>query len=298
MAFCGSCGHEIAPGARFCFNCGQQAAPGSNPGTPSAAGAPATPGTYAPPAQPVAFSANKGRAVAVYIGLALTVLSMIGLISVVSTQKDQLTKLEALSASRDLAGLQALVAEVEENDDTIESINVLLVLVFLGTTTAFAFWTHRAYTNLLSFNAGALPSSVSFAVWSFLIPVANIYLGWLRLKEMWQASSAQGINSATSGINWKSVATPWFISVWWFGYGVLLIARSILGASKPGDDSPDAIDKLQSYDSALILLSGAAIVLCGLGAFAVMQITRRQNEAHALMQAPPPYEAGYPAAAV
>jgi hypothetical protein len=315
MAFCGSCGHEVKPGARFCFNCGEQSssatstppstaaalgvtAAGSIPAYP--AGVPAYPGTqpaYAqasPVARPVEFSANKGRAIFVYAGLVLTILVSVAMISAVSTQIDQLEQVQAIESGRPGQGdVLTLLAEVEENDDTIAAVNATTILIFLGTATAFAFWTHRSYKNLVALQAGPLPATVAFAVWSVLIPVANVYLGFLRLKEIWQASSLQGVRSALTGVNWKSVAVPWFITAWWWGFGALIIARFVLGLSKPDTETSAGIDSLKSYDSVVIVLGGAAIILCALGIYAVMQITKRQNEAYALLQAPPAYDAPY-----
>jgi hypothetical protein len=292
MAFCADCGHELKPGARFCFACGLEAAPGTNPPAPGSNDPLATPRPPAfglPPqalVRPaVAFSYNKGRAIAVYVCLGLTILGLLAMISTISTQRDLLERVERLedgSGSGSATEALTLLSKVRDNDDQVASVNALAIVLFFATATAFGFWVHRAYKNLLALNGGGLASSPSFAVWSAIIPVANIFLGLQRLKEIWQGSA--GSDGALAGQ--RSDSLPWFISAWWVGFGLLLVARFALGVAKPADGSSDGVNKLQSYDSMAILVSAAAIVLAAFGAYAVMRITQRQSQAFEVSQRP------------
>jgi hypothetical protein len=296
MATCAACGHELAAGARFCFDCGTplpdgQIAPASSaaPGLPRypAPGvtAAAAPGLSAPPP---AFSANKGRAMLVYAGLAILALVMIAFIPKITKQIDQLDRVNDIERGRgSLSDAVTLLREVEENDEAIETMNALLALSLVATGIVFLFWVHRAYKNLLSLNAGNLPSSPAFAVWSFIIPLANLVLPLLRMREIWQAGGPEGVNSRFTGVDWKTVAVPLVLPFWWVAFLVSTIGRYILQMSKPTDESPDAIARVQNYDSAVVAMFVVSMAVSVLCAWVVFSVTKRQNEAYGLMTAPP-----------
>jgi hypothetical protein len=234
----------------------------------------------------IEFSSNRGRTIAVYVCLALSILSLVAMISTIGTQRELLERVQKLQtgAANPTEALD-LLSEVRENDDKVDSANGGAVIMFIATAVAFGFWIHRAYKNLYALNANTPPSNPAFAVWSVLIPVANTFLGFQRLKEIWQASGTGRTGREDEATDRRSVPVPWFVWAWWIGFAVLLIARFILGLSRPKDGgAPGAIDRLYNYDAMAILVSMAGIVLAALGAYAVMRITRRQRDAYALLQ--------------
>ncbi|HEU4882870.1 MAG TPA: DUF4328 domain-containing protein [Longimicrobium sp.] len=91
---------------------------------------------------------------------------------------------------------QSLLAGEPVTDDRIAAIdtaNVILgvgsLVVTVGTGVAFIRWLLQARRNAVALGAGELVHSRHTAVWSWFIPIIDLFLPYQVVKEIWQASA-------------------------------------------------------------------------------------------------------------
>lgn len=70
-------------------------------------------------------------------------------------------------------------------------------------------WIYRAYRNLPSL-VGPVSWGPGMALAGFLIPVINVYAGYVVTKELWVCSGVEARNG-----DWKHAPTPRFLPEWW-----------------------------------------------------------------------------------
>jgi hypothetical protein len=99
---------------------------------------------------------------------------------------------------------------------------ILQLVALLASIVFFLMWIYRAHKNLLALGARKqdLRFSPGWAVGVFFIPLVNLVLPFLAVREIWKASAAS-LESREVG-SWKKTPTPLLLTMWW--------ATSIIGS--------------------------------------------------------------------
>lgn len=138
-----------------------------------------------PPARPeapgVRPAAGRARAAAALVGL-------VGVISVARAAL-QLTHIAVLRRFRD--GL-ATLAEVRASEDRVATLEGLGAMALLAAGLAWLLWQHRAQANLWALGVPGLRFSPGRAVGWWFVPLANLVMPYLAVRELWRASTASG----------------------------------------------------------------------------------------------------------
>src|SRR6185369_16058382 len=106
------------------------------------------------------------------------------------------TGISLLAEALSLA-LPPLTEDQELSDNPMGAIIGLVIfllallefVIYITTVVFFLMWIHRAYKNLSALNpANRLDNSPGWAVGSFFIPFANLFIPYRIVKEIWQKS--------------------------------------------------------------------------------------------------------------
>jgi hypothetical protein len=74
---------------------------------------------------------------------------------------------------------------------------MLMDLVISSTITLFAIWTHRVSTNIHALGGQRIRFTPSWAIGWYLVPIANLWMPYLVMNEIWRVS--KGSIDARSG---------------------------------------------------------------------------------------------------
>ena len=100
----------------------------------------------------------------------------------------------------------------------IEGILALPMLLWTILGTVFALrWIYFANLNSLAFGAHTLSHSAAWAVGSWFVPFANLFVPYRALREIWQVS--------LDPANWRRQRVPPLLGWWW----AMWVTHSILG---------------------------------------------------------------------
>ncbi len=99
-------------------------------------------------------------------------------------------------------------------------IGVVQIIIVITIMVFFLRWMHLAYSNLHKLQIPGLRTSPTIAMWSWFIPVLNLFRPYQVMKEIWQAS-----DPASTADNWKTIKPPGVMGLWW---GLWLL-QGILG---------------------------------------------------------------------
>jgi len=88
---------------------------------------------------------------------------------------------------------------------------ILGAVIFIITTVGFLMWLHRSSSNLPAFGYWKSQGySPAWAVGSFFVPIANLFMPYQALKEIWQNSRPANSQSFSF-----STSPPGFFPAWW-----------------------------------------------------------------------------------
>jgi hypothetical protein len=137
------------------------------------------------------------------------------------------------------------------------SIPGLLILALAAVTSLT--WLQRAYRNLAALGVAETRDSPASAVAWFLIPLANWFLPYSVLRDLYQLSD----RSDPHGL---SQSQPWLIRLWWLFWAAPPAASliSLLVFERPGVGTASAgADALLSFDLASLAIASvlAAIII-------------------------------------
>jgi hypothetical protein len=149
------------------------------------------------------YRSAHGRAVAVTVLLALS--AAVSLLSALT------------SAARISSGT---VADPTSDGPTVYDfiefgVGLIHVVVFLTTVVLFCVWLHRAYSNLtaLGYPKQALKHSAAWAVGSFFVPIANLFIPYRAVRETWLKSDpAVGDDDYVAS---REPSSPSIMTLWW-----------------------------------------------------------------------------------
>jgi hypothetical protein len=139
---------------------------------------------------------TRARAASALVGL-------VGLLSAVGAVL-QATHLSVLSRFR--AG-DATRAAVRASEGRLTTLEGLAALALLGAGLAWLLWQHRAHANLRALGARGLRFTPGWAVGWWFVPLANLFMPYLAVRELWRASVAGARHEGrTSGL---------LVPAWW-----------------------------------------------------------------------------------
>ena len=126
-----------------------------------------------------------------------------------------LTTQIALMGAEAIALIQRITMLRNQVDDarlngTNAGVNViafLLTAVFLATVITWCVWQHHAQYNATLLAAGPLKYTPAWAVIWWFIPIANLFMPFLTVRELWRASHG--------GAAWRAIKT-WPVIGWWW----------------------------------------------------------------------------------
>ena len=189
--YCSRCGSRYEASPNFCQACGQ----------PIAAVAPAARAARFESLRPLAIA----LVIAIGVGIAFDVI-----VAALDVERISL-------AYRIIAGGAYPEAEAELSGTVFDAANRLRVFPFLLASILFVVWTHRASRNLEALGSLGQKHSPGWAAGWFFIPLANLVMPYLVVRENWKASDP----GRRDGQDWSRGPVPAFLTVWW---GLIIVS--------------------------------------------------------------------------
>jgi uncharacterized protein DUF4328 len=106
----------------------------------------------------------------------------------------------------------ATIAQAENSEAPAFALWTFTVLMLFPTFIAWLLWQYRAHSNLKALGASNLSYSPGWAVGWWFIPLANIVVPYLAVRELWKASDPEG-----GAIDWKTRGGAAVVGFWWAG---------------------------------------------------------------------------------
>lgn len=181
--------------------------------------------------------------------------------------------------------LPSLPVENEVWSDWIQRLAVELLAVTVLACVLGAWWSSRAYRNLIPMQVRGLRFPLALARIGWLVPFLNVWVSKLVVDDLWRASDpAIGVRSSA----WRKRRVPLVSDVGWCGIvgGLLLVPLSDVA-------TPEAVAGHEVQLRAALLIGAAGYLLLVLGfavlAILVEQVTDRQEaRVHRLGTSPHP----------
>ena len=111
----------------------------------------------------------------------------------------------------------ALTALAEQNDNRQRVVAGVYAVAIIASIVLFCFWIPRVSRNVRALGAKGMKISPRWAVGWYLIPIANLFMPYRAMKEIWRASKAP--------MAWETVKRG-AILPWWWG---LFLVSGMLG---------------------------------------------------------------------
>jgi Ca2+/Na+ antiporter len=112
------------------------------------------------------------------------------------------------------------------------------MILFFAAALLFLFWTFRANCNALALGAREMRYTPGWSVGWFFVPFANLVMPFKVMREIWQASSDPGNQSAKS----SSAVVGW----WWFAWLANTVAAYAVGAMFKNIDGVEAAQRVSA----------------------------------------------------
>ncbi len=163
---------------------------------------------------------------------------------------------------------------LSDQRDAVNAINSLVALYGLGILAAgivWLIWQFRAQSNLRALGVANLRFSPGWVVGWWIIPVANLAMPYLTVRELYKGSEPGG-----GAVDWMSARTAATIPLWWAAWllqNVLAIAGSTVSA---GTKNP-TWNQLATREPIEIASVTMLIVAAVLAIVLVRRIDRRQE---------------------
>jgi len=143
------------------------------------------------------------------------------------------------------------------------------LLIYIATVVFFLIWLYRAYDNLRAFDPWSrLSYSPGFAVGSFFIPFANLFVPYRAVKELWQKS--RGPEDALL----SEPSPPASFPLWWLFWLSASFAANISFRLTVTENVPD------STATFVMILADALFIVAAFFVYLVIDaIDKRQEEA-------------------
>lgn len=145
---------------------------------------------------------------------------------------------------------------------------ILETIIYITTVVFFLMWIYRAYKNLRALNpANRLDNSPGWAVGSFFIPFANLFIPFRIVKEIWQKSwpADEALLYAPS--------PPATFGLWWTFWLLASFGGNITWRINFDESIPESTKAMVS------IVGGALSIIAAVFAYLVVDaIDKRQEE--------------------
>ena len=145
---------------------------------------------------------------------------------------------------------------------------VLSIIVYVATVICFLMWLYRASDNLRAFNPWIRPEySPGWAVGSFFIPFANLFMPYKAVKEVWEKSGPpdEDLLSAPE--------SPTRFPIWWLFWLLAAFSGRIATRLSFNEDIPATTATIVS-----IFAEALAIIAAVFAYLVVEAIDKKQEE--------------------
>ncbi len=152
---------------------------------------------------------------------------------------------------------------------------IAMMPVALLTGVLLLVWEYRSYANLVAFGRDGLRFSPGWAVGSWFVPVAGVFLAKAAINDLYNASSPSVRSGDTS---WRGEPSPRRVNGWWLtalsGYGLSFVALAALTAAAEAGDVDGAKAGFAMFALAFVLGARAAAHMRAV----IRDITGRQSK--------------------
>lgn len=118
----------------------------------------------------------------------------------------QVQMLLAFKAGEYLSGA-AIHAASDANDARQRATGLVQFAAYVVAGLLILAWTWRANANARALGAAGMRFSPTWSVGWYFVPVANLVVPYLAMREIWRASADPP--------DWRSGTIPWFLPFWW-----------------------------------------------------------------------------------
>ena len=154
------------------------------------------------------------------------------------------------------------------------------IAIYLATVVVFLMWLYRVSNNVAAFGAPR-QTSAGWAVGSFFVPIANLFIPYQAIKEIWNKSEPAADNSF-----FYTASPPGFFPAWW-GFWLASNVSSNIYFRMTMAEAPVEASVMVGILSEVLSMAAAFFAIK-----VIKEIDRRQEErARNLQQvfpAPPP----------
>ncbi|MDX6439785.1 MAG: hypothetical protein QOF45_2368 [Gaiellaceae bacterium] len=167
------------------------------------------------------------------------------------------------------AGKFASAGELTRNDNRQMIIGYTEFGLFVVGVISFVSWFVQAYRNAEALGANGLRHSSSWALWSWFVPVLNLFRPKQIANDIWRASSPA--ISLSRQREWELLNPPVLLLAWWIAF---LVSRWSTNLSRAYADASTA-GALQSLDRVWMFGDSIDAVAAVLAIVVVTMMTRR-----------------------
>lgn len=176
----------------------------------------------------------------------------------------------------------------EQNLGAVALIGLLGLLsgaISIGTIIVYLLWTHQAAKNVRAFGQQMLEFTPGWAVGWWFIPIANYWLPYKALREIWKASDPETVGaSSNGGTAWSSRPVGSLFPLWWITY----LINGFIGAGaaiKQVMQSLENPGKPSLTTSPLALGAHFFLIISAIAIVSIMsQLARRQEASYAKLR--------------
>jgi hypothetical protein len=111
------------------------------------------------------------------------------------------------------------LAELYQAQQYLHQVMVVVPVVALVAVVTWLTWQGRAHANLSRIGASGLRFRPASAVASWFVPLVNLVLPFMAMRELWRASDPE-----TGELDWRERRTTIVLPLWWMG----VIATAVL----------------------------------------------------------------------
>jgi|SRR5690554_1044000 len=158
------------------------------------------------------------------------------------------------------------LSALKTNGYILGTIGILSVAIYVATAVAFLLWFSRAYSNLY-IKVKDLAFSKSAAVWTWFIPIVNLFRPYTIMKEMYKRTNdyinENGLMNEPIDLSQRKVF------VWWILWIIGSLVRYVLSLTYW--ENNDAIDSLITISWVHI---GMSLIIIPSGIYAIKVIKK------------------------
>jgi hypothetical protein len=173
---------------------------------------------------------------------------------------------------RIIEGRDVTLAEAADADNRQNVLGWTQIGLFLGSAVAFIVWFRAAYGNLPKLGIGGLRWHRLWAIVSWVIPIANLFLPKRLANDVWRGSDPRPPAEAMLDAD---VPVPWWHSAWW----ALFIADGFFDRyAFQKWRGAGSLDSLSSASLVLVASYALDLVAVAFAALVVFRTVKRQRQ--------------------